>query len=67
MTTIAQVVKTIVENSINRDYIAECGNPITGAATLASIYEAEYGYNGKTRKLVPIICKVCRVFARFLS
>lgn len=50
MTTIAQVVKTIVENSIDRDYIAECGSPTTGAATLASIYEAEYGYNGKSPK-----------------
>jgi len=53
MTTLAQAVKAIVENSINRDYIAECGNPITGAATLASIYEAEYGYNGKS----PAACR----------
>lgn len=53
MTTLTQVVKTIVENSIDRDYIVECGDPITGAATLASIYEAEYGYNGKS----PAACR----------
>lgn len=52
MTTLAQAVKTIVENSIDRDYLVECGSHITGAATLASIYEAEYGYNGKN----PAVC-----------
>lgn len=65
MTTLAQAVKTIVENSIDRDYIAECGNPVTGAATLASIYEAEYGHNGVTPKAchdylrgLPSVCTV---------
>jgi hypothetical protein len=65
MTSFAKVVKTIVENSIDQDYIDECGNPGTGAATLKSIYQAEYGYNGKSPKAcmdylqgLPSVCTV---------
>lgn len=50
MTTINQVVKKIVANSIDQDYLDECGTPGTGAVTLKSVYQAEYGYNGVSPK-----------------
>lgn len=43
MTTLAQAVTKIVADSVDQDYVAECGTPGTGAASLRSIYMAEYG------------------------
>lgn len=65
MTTLAQAVTKIVEDSINQDYIDECGNPGTGAATLRSIYDVEYSYNGCNPKAcmdylggLPSVCTI---------
>jgi hypothetical protein len=59
MTTLAQGVKVIVQNSINQDYLDECGS-------LKSIYFAEYGdYNGTNPKAcmdylqgLPSVCTI---------
>lgn len=54
MTTLAQAVTKIVADSIDHDYIADCNNALDHAATLQSIYMAEYGnWNGCT----PAACK----------
>jgi len=63
MTTLAQAVKVIVQNSIDQDYLDECG---TGAATLKSVYMAEYGnYNDISPKAcmdylqgLPSVCTI---------
>jgi len=59
MTTLAQAVKVIVQNSIDQDYLDECGS-------LQEIYQAEYGnYNGTSRKAcmdylqgLPSVCTI---------
>ena len=59
MTTLAQAVKVIVQNSINQDYLDECG-------TLVEVYQAEYGnYNGVSPKAcmdylqgLPSVCTI---------
>lgn len=48
MTTISQVAKQIVADSIDMDYVTECGH-----TAVAQVYQAEYGYNGVT----PQACK----------
>jgi hypothetical protein len=59
MTTLAQAVKVIVQNSIDQEYLDECG-------TLAQVYQAEYGnYNGTSPKAcaaylqgLPSVCTI---------
>jgi hypothetical protein len=59
MTTLAQAVKVIVQNSIDQDYLDECG-------TLAEVYQVEYGnYNGTNPKAcmsylqgLPSVCTI---------
>lgn len=66
MTTLAQAVKVIVQSSIDQEYLDECGTPGTGAATLKSVYMAEYGnYNWTTPKAcmdylqgLPSVCTI---------
>lgn len=58
MTTIAQVCKAIVTDSIDHDYLLECGS-------LSDVYRSEYGYNGVSPKAcrdylqgLPSVCTV---------
>lgn len=58
--TVAQVCKQVVLNSIDRDYIKECGH-----TTVSAVYKAEYGYNGLSDKSchdylqgLPSVCTV---------
>jgi len=58
MTTLAQAVKVIVQNSLDQDYLDECGS-------LQEIYQAEYGYNGTSPKAcmdylqgLPSVCTI---------
>ena len=58
MTTLAQAVKVIVQNSIDQDYLDECGS-------LQEVYQAEYGYNGTSPKAcmdylqgLPSVCTI---------
>lgn len=66
MTTLTTVVKTIVENSISKDYLVECGYAAENILEdVAAIYEAEYGYNGVSPKAckdylqgLPSVCTI---------
>lgn len=65
MTTIAQVCKAIVKGSLDLDYIAQNWTEELGYKTLASIYQAEYGYNGVSPRAcrdylqgLPSVCTV---------
>ena len=58
MTTISQVCKAIVTDSIDHDYLLECGS-------LSNVYQSEYGYNGVSPKAckdylqgLPSVCTV---------
>ncbi|MNQ55071.1 hypothetical protein D3C85_691530 [compost metagenome] len=44
MTSMSKVVKAVILNAIDHDYIAECGG------TLEAVYNSEYGYNGLSPK-----------------
>ena len=57
--TLSQVAHKVVEDSIDHDYVKECGG------SLSAIYRAEYGYNGLTDKSckdylqgLPSVCTV---------
>ena len=59
MTTILQACKQIVKDSIDHDYLLECGE------TLSDVYKSEYGYNGVSSKAcmnylqgLPSVCTV---------
>lgn len=66
MTTLAQAVQTIVENSVDQDYLDECGTPGAGAASLQSVFMSEYGnWNGVSPKScmdylqgLPTVCTI---------
>lgn len=65
MASIAQIVKTLIENSIDRDYIVECGLDVNNKESLAMVYAAEYGYNGVSPKTckgylqgLPSVCTI---------
>ena len=45
MTTLAQAVAEIVKSHIDEQYILDCG-----FTNLSQVYQAEYGYNGKSPK-----------------
>jgi len=60
MTTISQAVTKIVKSHIDEQYILDCG-----FTTLAQVYQAEYGYNGKSPKAcmdylqgLPSVCTI---------
>lgn len=48
MTTISEVAKKVVADSINMEYVKECGH-----TTVAQVYNAEFGW----RELTPQACK----------
>lgn len=57
--TLSQVAHKVVEDSIDKDYVNECGG------SLSAIYRSEYGYNGLTDKAckdylqgLPSVCTV---------
>lgn len=59
MNSLSQICKAIVTDSIDHDYLLECG------ATLSDVYRSEYGYNGTTPKAcmnylqgLPTVCTV---------
>ena len=58
MTTINQICKAIVTDSIDHDYLLECGS-------LSDVYRSEYSYNGVSPKAcrdylqgLPSVCTV---------
>ena len=60
MTTIAQAVAEIVKSHIDEQYILDCG-----FTNLSQVYQAEYGYNGKSPKAcmdylqgLPSVCTI---------
>lgn len=63
-TTIAQVAKKVVEESIDYDYIMDFEQE-KGPACLRDVYDSEYGYNGSSPKAcmdylqgLPSVCTV---------